>query len=145
MTIVLVQITSQSPRINKYLMAYNHYLSNKVKNNRRKKALQSKPPSRPWILGSRGVPKWKTLWRGKLKKINSGKSIMSILEEIWKARTKISTNPNTRLAALEEISSTVISTLRIHILAKGEERKAKRSKERSKEKANRGLGEDLER
>ena len=58
---------------------------------------------------------------------------------------KISTNPNTRLAALEEISSIVISTLRIHILAKEEERKAKRSKERSKEKANRGLEEDLER
>lgn len=55
---------------------------------------------------------------------------------------KINTNLNTRLAAQDATSSTVISISPIHILAKEGERKAKRLSERSREMEEQSQEED---
>lgn len=102
----LIKITA--PPTNKKPTRYNHYPRNVETINSQRKARQSKLPSRVWSSEASGAPKWKTSWRAKSTKINSGIAIMFISEGILRERTKTNMNLNMKQAAPVEMNSTAI-------------------------------------
>lgn len=127
---------------NKVLRTYNHYRSHRPRINILNKARLLRPPSRLLTFERREGPKWKTWWRVKSTRINSGTGTTFISGAIWKAETKTSTSQSIRPAVRVVTSSTAISIWPIHIREREEERKARRSKGRSKGTAMESLEED---
>lgn len=138
------QVNRRSILANRVLKTYNHYLSLRAQTNNLAKVLQSKQLSKLLTLGRKGAPRWRTLLRAKLKKMNSGKKIMSILEVIWEEKIKTNMNLSIRPAVPAETNSIATLISQILIRAKGAERKGKKLKRGLKETGKGNLEEGQE-
>lgn len=137
---VNVKMIPRTPLSNRFPKTYNHYLGRRLRINNPTKVLQSRQLLKLSPSGQGEGPKWRTWWRVKLTRMNFGKKTTSTSEEIWEEKMKININLSTKPAARVETSSIAILIWLIRIQAKGEERKARKLKGKSKEMVRENLG-----